>query len=262
MCSFVRRDEEAKPANEEQYLINACSSCRASQTRSECRAPRLPIPIAVRGGHLYNVHIVPSASKHPYHHGDLREALLKAAEKLIRQQGLNALTLRAVARAAGVSHAAPAHHFKDLSGLLTELAIDGFRRLRDSMQHATRDASYMPWFVARAYVLFAIENSELFLLMFRSRTLDSKNPTLQQERVATFSHLSQASDIKLEDLTLAQLGALTAGWSIAHGFAMLYIDGPIKRILKHAPPNTELFDLLQATYATLAHSKLRPSDAS
>jgi AcrR family transcriptional regulator len=262
MFSFVRRDEEAKPANEEQYLINACSSCRASQTRSECRAPRLPIPIAVRGGHLYNVHIVPSASKHPYHHGDLREALLKAAEKLIRQQGLNALTLRAVARAAGVSHAAPAHHFKDLSGLLTELAIDGFRRLRDSMQHATRDASYMPWFVARAYVLFAIENSELFLLMFRSRTLDSKNPTLQQERVATFSHLSQASDIKLEDLTLAQLGALTAGWSIAHGFAMLYIDGPIKRILKHAPPNTELFDLLQATYATLAHSKLRPSDAS
>jgi AcrR family transcriptional regulator len=205
---------------------------------------------------------VPRPNKHAYHHGDLREALLKAAEKLIRHEGLDALTLRAVARAAGVSHAAPAHHFKDLSGLLTELAIEGFGRLRESMQRATRDPSYMPWFVGRAYVLFAIENSELFLLMFRSRILDTKNPTLQQERVATFSHLAQASDIKLENLTLAQLGALTAGWSIAHGFAMLYIDGPIKRILKHAPPNTELFDLLQATYATLAHSKLRPSEAS
>jgi AcrR family transcriptional regulator len=228
----------------------------------KCRAPLLSIVVAVLRNYLYNVYIVPRPNKHAYHHGDLREALLKAAEKLIRQEGLDALTLRAAARAAGVSHAAPAHHFRDLSGLLTELAIDGFRRLRDSMQRATRDPLYKPWFVARAYVLFAIENPELFLLMFRSRTLDSKNSTLQQERVATFSHLSQASDIKLENLTLAQLGALTAGWSIAHGFAMLYIDGPIKRILKHAPPNTELFDLLQATYATLAHSKLRPSEGS
>jgi AcrR family transcriptional regulator len=218
--------------------------------------------IADRGDNLYNVHIVARPNKHSYHHGDLREALLKAAEKIIRQEGLDALTLRAAARAAGVSHAAPAHHFKDLSGLLTELAIVGFKRLRDYMERAGREPSYKPWFVARAYVLFAIENSELFLLMFRSHILDPKNPTLQQERVDTFSHLSQASDIKLEDLTLAQLGALTAGWSIAHGFATLYIDGPIKRILKHAPPDTELFDLLEAAYATLVHSKLRTSEAS
>jgi AcrR family transcriptional regulator len=215
--------------------------------------------VATWAGHLYNVHIMPRPTKHAYHHGDLREALLKAAEKIIRQEGLQALTLRAAARAAGVSHAAPAHHFKDLSGLLTELAIVGFKRLRDYMQAAARDPLYKPWFLARAYVSFAIENPELFLLMFRSQILDAKNHTLQQERVETFSHLSQASDIKLENLTLEQLGALTAGWSIAHGFAMLYIDGPIKRLLKHAPPNTELFDLLQATYATLAHSVLRTS---
>ena len=199
--------------------------------------------------------------KDTYHHGDLREALLKAAEKIIRQDGLQALTLRAAARAAGVSHAAPAHHFKDLSGLLTELAIVGFKRLRDYMERAAREPSYMPWFLARAYVLFAIENSEFFLLMFRSQILDPKNPTLQQERAETFARLSQTSDVPVESLTLAQLGALTAGWSIAHGFAMLYIDGPIRRLLKHAPPETELFDLLQAAYATLAHSKLRPSEA-
>ena len=220
------------------------------------------INVASCGHDLYNVHILARPHKDTYHHGDLREALLKGAERIIRQEGLQALTLRAAARAAGVSHAAPAHHFKDLSGLLTELAIVGFKRLRDYMERAARDPSYMPWFLARAYVLFAIENSELFLLMFRSQILDPKNPTLQQERIETFSRLSQASDIVLENLTLAQLGALTAGWSIAHGFAMLYIDGPIKRLLKHAPPDTELFDLLQAAYATLAHSKLRPPEAS
>jgi hypothetical protein len=54
--------------------------------------------------------------------------------------------------------------------------------------------------------------------------------------------------------------ALTPGWSIAHGFAMLYLDGPVRRLLKHAPPNTELFDLLQAAYAMLAHSKMRPPE--
>ena len=70
-----------------------------------------------------------------------------------------------------------------------------------------------------------------------------------------FRSLAQTSDVAVENLTLAQLGALTAGWSIAHGFAMLYIDGPIKRLLKHAPPDTEMFDLLQAAYATLTHSK-------
>ena len=220
------------------------------------------IVVANRGGDLYNVHILARPHKDTYHHGDLREALLKAAEKIIRQEGLHALTLRAAARAAGVSHAAPAHHFKDLAGLLTELAIVGFRRMRDYMERAAREPSYMPWFLARAYVLFAIENPELFLLMFRGQILDPKNPTLQHERAETFARLAQTSDVAVENLTLAQLGALTAGWSIAHGFAMLYIDGPIKRLLKHAPPDTELVDLLQASYAALAHSKLRPSDAT
>ena len=213
--------------------------------------------IAIKARYLYNVHIVVRPTKHAYHHGDLRDALVRAAEKIIRNDGLDALTLRAVAREAGVSHAAPAHHFKDLSGLLTELAIVGFRRLRSYMERATNEPLYKPWFSARAYVLFALENSELFLLMFRGPILDPKNATLQQERIETFSRLSQATDIKLDNLTLEQLGLLTAGWSIAHGFAMLYIDGPIKRLLKHSPPNTKLFDLLQAAYASLAQSKLR-----
>src|SRR4051812_37653561 len=63
-----------------------------------------------------------------YHHGALHDALLKAAEQVLERDGLSGLTLRAVAREAGVSHAAPAHHFGDLTGLLSELAAIGFRQ--------------------------------------------------------------------------------------------------------------------------------------
>ncbi len=69
-------------------------------------------------------------TRRPYHHGDLRAAMLQAAEAILNRDGLGALTLRAAAREAGVSHAAPPHHFGDLSGLLSELAASGFVRFR------------------------------------------------------------------------------------------------------------------------------------
>ncbi|MBV9561927.1 MAG: helix-turn-helix transcriptional regulator, partial [Bradyrhizobium sp.] len=64
----------------------------------------------------------------PYHHGALRDALLEAAEQVLERDGLAGLTLRAVAREAGVSHAAPTHHFGDVTGLVSELAAIGFRK--------------------------------------------------------------------------------------------------------------------------------------
>jgi len=70
----------------------------------------------------------------PYHHGTLRTALLEAAEAILDRDGIGALTLRAAAREAGVSHAAPTHHFGDLSGLLTALAASGFVRFRAHLQ--------------------------------------------------------------------------------------------------------------------------------
>src|SRR6185503_1752884 len=78
----------------------------------------------------------------PYHHGDLRDALLKAAERVLERDGLPGLTLRAVAREAGVSHAAPTHHFGDLSGLLSELAAIGFRRFNEAMIAAGRTETH------------------------------------------------------------------------------------------------------------------------
>src|ERR1700730_15803154 len=70
----------------------------------------------------------------PYHHGDLREALLQAAERVLERDGLAGVTLRAVARAAGVAHPAPPHHFGDLTGLVSELAAIGFRQFNATME--------------------------------------------------------------------------------------------------------------------------------
>src|SRR6201999_3726077 len=76
------------------------------------------------------------AEEAPYHHGALHEALLKAAEAVLERDGLQGLTLRAVAREAGVSHAAPTHHFGDLTGLVSELAAIGFRQFNAAMAAA------------------------------------------------------------------------------------------------------------------------------
>src|ERR1700749_203992 len=77
-----------------------------------------------------------SSEDTPYHHGALRDALLEAAERVLERDGLAGLTLRAVAREAGVSHAAPTHHFGDLTGLVSELAAIGFRPFNATMTAA------------------------------------------------------------------------------------------------------------------------------
>src|SRR6202000_1003732 len=97
-----------------------------------------------------------------YHHGALREALLAAAEKLLREGGVGALTLRAIAREAGVSHGAPAHHFEDLSALLSDLAAVGFLRLVDQLQAALDTRGTVRFPVPKAYARFAMDNPALF----------------------------------------------------------------------------------------------------
>src|SRR5260370_35219413 len=79
------------------------------------------------------------AATAPYHHGSLREAMLRAAERILERDGIAGLTLRAAAREAGVSHAAPKNHFGDIRGLLSELAALGFARFRTAMLRKTRE---------------------------------------------------------------------------------------------------------------------------
>ncbi len=192
-----------------------------------------------------------SIAKRPerYHHGNLRQALLAAAEGILAREGLGALTLRAAAREAGVSHAAPAHHFGDLRGLLTELAAAGFDRLVERVQGAARDGgadarSHM----GRAYIAFARENPALFQLMFRSHTLDQSSPRLREAAIGAFSSFAGkfGSNSTTDDQkSVATAAAVARAWSLVHGFAFLSIDGRLKPLLQMAGGVSE-DDLLDA----------------
>ncbi|MFF0224771.1 TetR/AcrR family transcriptional regulator [Streptomyces sp. NPDC004629] len=105
----------------------------------------------------------------PYHHGDLRAALLTSAERTLREKGAGALSLRELAREAGVSHAAPGRHFKDKQALLDALALDGYERLTQTLEAADRPGLPLEprmTELGRAYLGFTIDNPELLELMF------------------------------------------------------------------------------------------------
>ncbi|MFF4984530.1 TetR/AcrR family transcriptional regulator [Streptomyces sp. NPDC001046] len=105
----------------------------------------------------------------PYHHGDLRSTLLAGAERTLREKGAGALSLRELAREAGVSHAAPGRHFKDKQALLNALALTGYDRLGQALESADDPALPLErrlTVLTRAYLAFAIDNGELLELMY------------------------------------------------------------------------------------------------
>ncbi|CAN5383802.1 TetR-like C-terminal domain-containing protein [soil metagenome] len=191
----------------------------------------------------------------PYHHGDLHEALLKAAKQVAEREGINGLTLRAVAREAGVSHAAPAHHFGDVTGLLSELAAIGFEKFSAALGAVACSDTAADIVAARkasAYVAFARENPCMFQLMFRGERLDHDRPALQAASEAAFHKLADLvaarrhEDVVPDHLTLAQAADIARIWSMVHGFAMLYLDGRLKAIMDGLPPGTTEESLLAA----------------
>lgn len=122
----------------------------------------------------------PSREWKPYHHGNLRAALLTAAEQTLRERGIGQVSLRDLARQAGVSHAAPGRHFRDRQALLDALADDGYTRLSAEITAATAAAGDS--FEARlramaaAYVRFAVENGALLELMLASAKAGASVP--------------------------------------------------------------------------------------
>jgi AcrR family transcriptional regulator len=177
----------------------------------------------------------------PYHHGDLRAALLGAAEAILERDGIQALTLRAAARAAGVSHAAPAHHFGDLTGLLSELAATGYARFRDALLAGMDAAGPAPaarlHAMGQGYVRFARDHPNLFLLMFRGERLDAGRPALRDAMNAAYGALAEAAAAARPATAASgdapapdRLADATAAWAIAHGLAMLLIDGRLRGV--------------------------------
>jgi AcrR family transcriptional regulator len=194
------------------------------------------------------------AGETPYHHGDLHDALLAAAERVLERDGLAGLTLRAVAREAGVSHAAPTHHFGDLTGLLSELAAIGFRRFSAAMI-AARNSETHPLLKglanAKAYVAYAQASPGIFSLMFRTERLDMSRPSLHEAATASFEGLVSAvgagrNETSGEALSLDQAAAIARAWSLVHGFTTLLLDGRLRDILRRLPDGTGVDQLLDA----------------
>jgi AcrR family transcriptional regulator len=121
--------------------------------------------------------MVQTMADRPYHHGNLRAALLGEAERTLREQGIDALSLRDLARQAGVSHAAPRRHFADRQALLDALATSGFTRLGDDVRAAIdatgEDYQSRLRAVATAYVRFATRDAALLDLMFAAKNAGS-----------------------------------------------------------------------------------------
>ena len=178
--------------------------------------------------------------KAPYHHGDLRSALLTAAEAELAERGIEAFSLRSVAKRAGVSHAAPAHHFGDVKGLLTALAAEGFRRFlaAQSAREAVAAPDPASQLVAAGlgYIDFAMQRPALFRLLWGSEWPDFKNADLSQAALASYQHLvDQVS--AAGGRTVADESAM---WAIAHGLADLLSAGRMMSIGSFAAPERDL----------------------
>src|SRR6202020_2837575 len=116
-----------------------------------------------------------------YHHGDLRAAILTEAARLVAQRGADGVSLRSLARRAGVSHAAPAHHFTDKRGLFTALAAEGFRMLHQRTRPTLRRPDALVA-AGQRYVAFALDHPAHFGVMFDTSLFDPTDQDLVRER--------------------------------------------------------------------------------
>jgi AcrR family transcriptional regulator len=162
-----------------------------------------------------------------YHHGDLRNAILAEAEKVLESDGPDAVTLRGLARRLEVSHAAPGHHFPDRAALLEALATEGFRGLNQALTASQESTSDPLRTLAWAYVEYALDHPALFRLMFDSSIYHSANDECWELAEKSFTLMagvagtnSRASKTTLDPQALRL-------WSMMHGAATLYTDGAL-----------------------------------
>ena len=144
-----------------------------------------------------------------YHHGDLRGAVLEEAGKILEAEGLGALSLREVARRAGVSHNAPYRHFPDRDRLLAALVAEGFQMFADELAKRPRRE------MGEAYVEFALAHPQRFRLMFGGTVkLENRDRRAYEALLQSFSDLGDDAQY-----------AAAAAWSLVHGLAQLLLDG-------------------------------------
>jgi len=213
-----------------------------------------------------------SQKQGPYHHGQLRQALLDAALQLLTQRGIDHLTLREVARQAGVSHAAPYHHFADKSALIEAVVVESFHAFATALREsATPSGSALDNLIAlgKAYVRFAEEHSASFRLMYRP---ELRQPSLSegQEHSGMSSVIDKAAleayHVLAERIRACQeagfipVGSLTpftlTAWSTVHGVAVLLLDGSLGSFLQEGQSRVEADRLTERVIRTLLHGLL------
>jgi AcrR family transcriptional regulator len=172
-----------------------------------------------------------------YHHGDLRRALMEAAFAVVRERGLDALSLREVAARVGVSHAAPYHHFSDKAALVRALGYESLRRLDEAMAAAEAAAPADPAerlvAIGVAYVVFATEAPEAFSLMTAPEMTQPHDPATIPEHGTSWERLEAAVAACVATGTLPPGDLATtaiAMWSLVHGLSDLWINSPISRL--------------------------------
>src|ERR1044072_517714 len=163
-----------------------------------------------------------------YHHGDLRRVLLDTALELIAERGPGAISLRDLARVAGVSHTAPAHHFGDKAGLFTAIAVQGNELLADARAGADLED------MGVRYVRFAAEYPSHFEVMFRPDLWHTDDPDLAAARERTRAVLRE----RVPGNSTAR-----AAWSLAPVFATLRRAGNLDRLLADRDPGEEFRDI-------------------
>jgi AcrR family transcriptional regulator len=171
-------------------------------------------------------------AKRPYHHGDLRAALITAALSLIDEHGVKGLALSDAAHLAGVSVAAPYRHFKDKEALLAEIAAEGFAMFRDALARAAR--SHPDDKVKRlvemgvAYVDFALQHRPHFKVMWEGGVAKANYPEMRQTAHQAYLLLEEAAkDLHPRAHPARQQALVRAAWSVVHGYAMLTLEGEL-----------------------------------
>lgn len=173
------------------------------------------------------------ATPAPYHHGDLRAALIAATDALLVERGPDAFSLREAARRAGVSPAAPAHHFGDAAGLLTAVATLGFAGLTEALREGVAsggdDAIAALRGQGMGYVRYALQHPGRFRLMFRDGVL-RPDAELHAQADAAFEELAAgvrraAGVADAAAMTAVHWNAVITLWSLVHGYAHLAIAG-------------------------------------
>ena len=183
-----------------------------------------------------------ASDSRPYHHGNLRPALISAAIGEIEESGSAAMSLRAVARRTGVTHAAATYHFGDRAGLLTAVAAEGYRLLAEALRGAqetrgsflelrsARDARRGFLEVGVAYVRFAVTHRAHFEVMYRPELYHRDDAELGRARAAAATLLYGTGEITRERMAYG-----VAAWSIVHGLATLWLNGNLPAQLGDDP---------------------------